>query len=294
MKTPDTGGLLGPRCHPSHGGERTTMRNLRNGTSATLTRAGVSAVLALAAVGGASTASFAAGGTTTGGQTTMALSSNTGNGATTSTNTVTATLPSTATLKFASGAVSVQFQSIPVTGAATATCSTNPSAATTSVTATVRWLSTTKIFVSVDNLGGVAGQTGYWLACAYNLPASANNSTGVIPSTATVIAKANYQIAAAPTLAGSNVVIPATGPTSGGQVVTISGTNFPTSITAATPLSATFAGVPLTNITPVSSSKFTAVTPVKPTTTNIPVLQVTTAGGTISSTSTVYTYKDGI
>jgi hypothetical protein len=94
--------------------------------------------------------------------------------------------------------------------------------------------------------------------------------------------------------------VPSSGPASGGQVVTINGTGFPTSITANTPLTANFAGIPLTNITPISSTQFTAVTPAQPASTNKPVLTVTTNGGSVSASlnatpnTAVYTYVNGI
>lgn len=263
------------------------MRTLRTGSSAMLTRAGVSALLAVAAVGGATSASFA--GTTTA-QTVMTLSSTTG--PTGGGNYLTVTLPSTATSKFASGFVGVQFQNVTSTTQATATCSTNPATSSQvtlnpAASTDLRVLSTTKISIKVPNL--TAGPTGFWLLCTYNQAYASAGSA--IPASATVIGKANYITAGAPTV---TAIAPATGPASGGQTITITGTagSFPTTITAQTPLSATFAGVPLTNITPLSSASFSAVTPARPASTATPVLQVTTAGGT--SNYSGYTYVNGV
>src|SRR5919199_5748022 len=142
------------------------MSILTTGKRAALTRTAVSAALALAAVGGLGSASFAAGTT----QQVMTPSSATGPVA--GTNTLTLSLASTATPKFSSGFVGIQFQTTTSAAAATATCATNPSTtATSSTTATtVRYLSSTKVSVVVPTLTTVAvsGATGFWLICAYN------------------------------------------------------------------------------------------------------------------------------
>ena len=279
------------------------MSILTTGKRAALTRTAVSAALALAAVGGLGSASFAAGTT----QQVMTPSSATGpvGGG----NTITLTLASTASPKFSSGFLGVQFQGTTSAAAATATCATNPSTtvASSMTATTVRYLSTTKVSVVVPALtgGSLVAPTGFWLVCAYN----AAQSSGTIPSTATVIGKANYIAAVAPTINAGDTgaspvvapaVVPSSGPASGGQVVTINGTGFPTSITANTPLTANFAGLPLTNITPISSTQFTAVTPAQPASTNKPVLTVTTNGGSVSASlnatpnTAIYTYVNGI
>jgi hypothetical protein len=264
------------------------MSILKTGRNATLARAGVSVALAAAAVGGLATASHAAGVT----QTALTLSATTGPVG--GTNTITLSLPSTATSKFVSGAVGVQFQNTTSTAAATATCATNPStgAATAQVTAAasaVRFLSTTKVSVQVPDLS--TGTTSYWLVCAYN----AANATP-IPPTATVLGRANYVVAAAPTIAS---ISPTSGPAYGGQTITVTGTNFPTSITATTPLSATLGGSPMTSITPISATQFTAVTPAHAASATAVAMTVTTNGGTYTTgvggnIANPYTYKNGI
>jgi hypothetical protein len=279
------------------------MSILKTGKSATLTRTVASVALALTAV-----AAFAtAGNAVTATQQVMTPSS--GTGSTAGGNTLTLSLATTATPKFTSGFVGVQFQATTSALAATATCATAPSTtATSSMTATtVRYLSSTKVSVVVPALtgGSLVSPSGFWLICAYN----AAQATGVIPTSATVIGKANYVAAAAPTINAGDTsaspvvapaVVPASGPASGGQVVTINGTGFPTSITTNTPLTATFAGIPLTNITPISSTQFTAVTPSQPASTTKPVLTVTTNGGSVSASlnatpnTAIYTYVNGI
>jgi hypothetical protein len=258
-----------------------------------LTRAGVSALLALAAVGGASSASFAA--TTT--QTVMSLSSATG--PTGGANTLTLTLPSTATTKFVNTLVGVQFQATTASGAATASCTTNPATSSqATANGTLRYISNTKVSIVVPDLTSLA--TSYVLVCAYNQA----QATSVIPTTATVVAKANYLVSGTPTLrltASGGAILPAKGPTVGSQVVTVyaaSAGDFPTSITAATPLTATLGGQPLTNITPLSNQSFSAVTPARSAAGAV-TLTVTTAGGTVTSTAantgvTPYTYVNGI
>ncbi len=265
------------------------MRTLRNGSGAMLARTGVSAVLALAAVGVGSTASFAV----TVAQPVLTLSSATGDQG--GGNTLTLSLPSTATNKFTNSLVGVQFQSVTAATAATANCATNP--ATTNVATavgTLRFISTTKVSVVVPSLSALAATSNYFLVCAYN----AAQTAGTIPVSATVLGRANYIASVPPTLrsAGAGPIVPATGPATGGQLVTIysSATDFPASITAATPLSATLGGLPLTNITPLGQGAFSAVTPARPASSTAVVLTVTTAGGTVNSTGGAYTYVNGI
>jgi hypothetical protein len=260
------------------------MSILKTGRSSSFVRAGASVALAAAAVGGFATTSQAAGTTTA--QQAVTLSTQTGPQAGGS---LTMTIPSTAATKFVSGSFGVQFQNVAATATASATnCATNPVAnaagtAVTVVSTTVRILSTTKAAFTYPTLaGGTPGP--YWLACVYNAP----ESSGAIASTATVIGRAVYLAAGAPT---ATLVSPAQGPATGGQTITVTGTNFPTSLTAATPLTATLGGVALTNITPVSATKFTATTPAVPV--GAVNLQVTTAGGSVTATG-LYTYANGL
>lgn len=281
------------------------MSILKTGKRATLTRTVASAALALAAVGGMGTASFAAGTVT---QTVMTPSS--GTGPTNGGATITLTLPTTATTKFSSGFVGVQFQPTTSTAAATATCSTNPSTAVQAAgqatvgTDKLRFLSSTKISITTPDVSALTGGPTYFLICAYNAPADNVQAsvTNISSTSATVLGKANFIVAAAPTIAASNAnpITPATGPAAGGQTVTIKGTGFPTAITTATPLSATLGGLALTSITPISATGFTAVTPARIASSTAQVLTVTTAGGTATSKTAgsvvtgIYTYVNGV
>jgi hypothetical protein len=265
------------------------MSTHKTGAGSVLARTGLSLAVAATVIGGLATASHAV---TT--QQTLTLSSTTGPD--TGTNTITLSLASTASPKFSSGFIGVQFQTVAAASFATGTCSTNPALAATSGTsqATVgtdqlRYLSTTKVSVVVPNLSAVTGKTGYWLVCAYNAAAnSAAPATNLTSTTATVIGKGTYIAAAAPTVTG---VVPSSGPATGGQTITVNGTGFPAAITANTPLTATLGGLPLTSITPISTTSFTAVTPAR--STGSVALAVTTAGGPVTSAG-AFTYVNGI
>ncbi len=260
------------------------MRSFTTGKRGLLARTGVSAVLAITAVGTATTATFAAVTVT---QQSITLSS--GTGPVTGTNTLTLSLAGTASPKFSNGFVGVQFQSTTALLAATANCSTNPATTAQVTAAAVKYIGTTKVAVAVPDLTAITSTSSYVLACAYNLAAASS----VIPGTATVIGKANYIVATAPTIASTGSVVPATGPAVGAQLVTITGTGFPTTIAAATPLAATLDGLPLTGIVPISSSSFTAITPAHPASSTAVTLTVTTNGGTVAKTG-VFTYKNGL
>jgi hypothetical protein len=273
------------------------MSILSSGARSTLVRTGVVVALAAAALGGVATTSQAVTAT----QQALTLSSLTG--PTGGGNTITLSLASTASPKYTSGSVGVQFQSTTSVLAATATCATNPTAAgannvsaATVGTDKLRFVSTVKVSVVVPVLSSVTGGTGYWLVCAYNSAANgaftALNATPTTlsSSTATVIGKANYISAAAPT---ATSVTPASGPAVGSQTVTVIGSGFPTSITSSTPLTATIGGLPMTSITPVSTTSFTGVTPARPASATAQPVSVTTAGGTVT-TASLFTYVNGI
>jgi hypothetical protein len=92
-------------------------------------------------------------------------------------------------------------------------------------------------------------------------------------------------VATAPTITS---VAPAKGPAMAGTVITVNGTNFPTTSGSIT---ATLNGVALTSVTPATATRFTAVTPLLPP--GAATLAVTTAAGTITQAS-AYTYANGI
>ena len=279
-------------------------------TGSVLARTGLSVAVAATLVGALATASHA---TTT--QQALTLSSTTG--PKTGTNTITLSLPTSATSKFVSGQVGVQFQLQTTAAFATASCATAPTAAAVNVngggtagtltTVTVgtdklRFISSTKVSVVVPDLTGVDIATGAaysgtlgvggWMVCAYNSPANGVQTavTTLTSSTATVLGKGSYISAAQ---SGTLTISPAKGPAGGGQTVTITGTNFPTTVTANTPLTATIGGVALTNIVPVSATQFTGVTGPHASNAVAQSVAVTTAGGT-TTTPSLFTFVDGI
>ena len=75
--------------------------------------------------------------------------------------------PRTSTAKFANTFVGVQFQATTSTAAATASCATNPSTSNAATaTGTLRYISNTKVSIVVPDLTSLA--TSYVLVCAYN------------------------------------------------------------------------------------------------------------------------------
>ncbi len=99
----------------------------------------------------------------------------------------------------------------------------------------------------------------------------------------------SYTVAVAPTFAASGVVSPASGPSLGGTRITVTAlSGLPTT---AGSITATLGGVPLTNVTPSSSTSFLATTPARaPGNAN---LVVTTAAGSKTITN-AFTYANGI
>jgi hypothetical protein len=141
-----------------------------------------------------------------------------------------------------------------------------------------------------------------WLACAYSMgtatygtpvtqASTSDNGAGVLTATSststTLIGKAIYTVAAAPTYTS---VSPTSGAALGGQTITVTGDNFQTS---AGTLTATLGGSALTGVTVTSNTTFTAVTPAHAASATAVTLAITTNGGT-TSTSSVFTYKNGI
>jgi hypothetical protein len=116
----------------------------------------------------------------------------------------------------------------------------------------------------------------------YNLCIYSGSAT-----TDVLLGSAQYTVAVAATL-DSTAVAPATGPATGGTLITVSGTGFPTTASAIT---ATLGGTPLTSITPINSTKFTAITPYHAS--GSVALAVTTAAGTATKQS-AFTYANGI
>jgi hypothetical protein len=251
------------------------MAILKSGAGATLARVGISAALAVAAVGGFASASQAA---------VLPITPSSTSGPAAGGNTITLTLAATASPKFVSAAkVGVVFQNVATAAAeASGACAANPAAspaATAAVNAAApRFISSSKISVLVPTL--TTGTTGFWMACVYN--------DSALGATATVLAKTGYTVAlpsAVPTFS------PVSGPSVGGQTIIVTGTNFPTTISAATPLTATLGGIALGSVTAIDATTFSATTPDEAA--GVVTLAVTTLGGTVTSTIT-YTYKNGI
>jgi len=193
-------------------------------------------------------------------------------------NTLTAT---TTTAKFFSGAV-VQFQyKATATTACSAAYSTPVTVSATAgiVNATPKILSSTKIAITVPSTVALQGSatSANWLVCVY---------PGSSTTTSLLAANAAYTIAAKPTIASSNSIVPASGPALGGGTVTVTGTNFITGLTAK------IGGVALTGITVVSGTTFTATVPPQAAATGL-ALSVTTTGGTATKAS-AYSYTNGI
>jgi hypothetical protein len=250
------------------------MTSYKTGKSATLVRAGVSFALALAAVGGLATTGQAAVTVTQ-----PVLTPNNSTGATAG-GTLTLTLASTAPTKFTSGNVGTQFQI--VTGSTPGSCSTNPQTtnAGSVVNATsTRYLNGTKVLVTVGNLT----TSGTWLICAYSAATSASGF-----ATSTVLGRGVYIVASAPTV---TAVSPSSGPSLGGQTITVTGTNFPTTTGAL--LTATVGGMPLTGIANITATSFTATTPAHAAgATN--VIVTTNGGASATGSGNAFTYQNGI
>lgn len=193
-------------------------------------------------------------------------------------NTLTAT---TTTAKFFAGAV-VEFQYKATTATAcTAAYATPVTVSSTAgiVSATPKVLSSTKIAVTVPSTVALQGSatSANWLVCVY---------PGTNTTTSLIAANAAYAIAAKPTIASSNPILPASGPALGGGTVTVTGTNFITGLTAK------IGTVALTGVSVVNGTTFTATVPAQAAASNL-TLSVTTTGGTATKAS-AYSYTNGI
>lgn len=132
--------------------------------------------------------------------------------------------------------------------------------------------------------GSVTQSTAKYNVCVY-AGSTAGNAT-----TSGLLASGTYTIAAAPTVTN---ITPESGPSLGGQKVTVTGTGFTTGLTA------TIGGSALTGITVnATGTQFTATTPAR-TAGNDLVLVVNATGGSVDSTDDVqtdddYSYLNGI
>ncbi|GIF03681.1 IPT/TIG domain-containing protein [Actinoplanes siamensis] len=129
--------------------------------------------------------------------------------------------------------------------------------------------------------------TAKWFVCVYDGDPSGPN---------TLLATGIYTVVPRPAITS---IAPDTGPSAGGQTVTVNGTGF-----AATPITAAIGGVPLTNIkVSANGTSFTAVTGPRGGASGL-ALTVTTPAGTVSSLdpnndgnggdAIPYTYTNGI
>lgn len=168
-------------------------------------------------------------------------------------------------------------QSVYNTAASTATSGSNTTTAGNRIVTETRILSTTRLAVTVP-VTVTTEQTNNaiqrWNVCVF-ASATANSE---------LIGRGTYSVGAPPTLIS---VSPEIGPATGGNTVTIVGTNLPSAIT-----SATVDGIPLTGIKPISSSAFTAVMPAHDSENDLE-LAVTTATGTVYLQD-AYSFQNGI
>jgi hypothetical protein len=113
--------------------------------------------------------------------------------------------------------------------------------------------------------------------CLYN-----SNST----STGRLIAATTYTVAVPP---AATAILPAAGSSLGGDIVTITGSGFPTNPGA---IRATLGGLPLTNINPIDPNTFTATTPTHAAEVDVPLV-VNTDTGT-STLAAAFDYVNAI
>jgi hypothetical protein len=131
---------------------------------------------------------------------------------------------------------------------------------------TVRKLANNRFAVTIPALALIGSAATVYQACFYN---------GSTLSTSTILAAAPYISTTVPTPTG---ITPSAGPALGGSTITVTGTDFPTTMGSIT---ATLGGTPLNNIIPISPTAFTAVTPPHSVDTDVPLV-ITTAAGTRS------------
>jgi hypothetical protein len=249
----------------------------------TLSRLIVTIGIAVAAVTGTASPSFAA-------VNPVALTLSTNQGPNTGGNTITATIPFGGVVQFFPG-VDVEFQAA---ASGTSACTPTYASPVTPTSATggvldvqfVMVISANRIAINLPNFGS-APLTAKYNVCVY----SAGNSTGQLLAQTT--AGGVFTIGMRVNLGN---VWPIAGPSLGGTAITVYGNNFPTTATtppAAPALTATLGGLPLLNITLVSPNNFTAVTPARSaSTTPVPLIVTTASGSTVLAKA--FTYSNGI
>ncbi|BEL12325.1 hypothetical protein Q0Z83_105160 [Actinoplanes sichuanensis] len=124
-------------------------------------------------------------------------------------------------------------------------------------------------------------------ATAYNLCIYGDNTedTGTLATQPLV-----YSVATAVTVDASTPIDVTSGPSQGGQLVSITGTGFPTA--PESQVSAAIGGTPLKDVRVISSTKLTGIT--QPRAAGAAAVSVTTMAGTATTANTPYTYNFGI
>jgi hypothetical protein len=194
------------------------------------------------------------------------------------TNTISATIVATSTMKFTT-ATNVQFQG--TTGSTTPTCtaaSTTPNNTLTFAAAKVSYISASRIGITVPNVSASAASK--FAVCAY---------AGAPPSS-TLIANGVYTATAPPTISS---ISPAAAPSQGGTLVTVTGTRFPATCASSAGISATIGGTPMTGITCISANQFQGIAPAHAPGTSLPLVVNTTANGSATLLG-AFTYQNGI
>lgn len=160
-------------------------------------------------------------------------------------------------------------------------------------------ISTSKIATKVPTSVVVGGldATSPWFVCAYASNSGALVAMPALYNVAPVLDVSAVQFATAAGSAANTL----SGPSQGGQLITVSGlTGIPSAaaVAAGAKLSATLGGKPLGNVTPIDATSFSGVTP--PNAAGNVQLSVTTAAGTKTTTAAsaggtrYYTYVYGI
>ncbi|MFF5294466.1 IPT/TIG domain-containing protein [Paractinoplanes globisporus] len=165
-------------------------------------------------------------------------------------------------------------------GGCPGTYSTAPMGTVTPIAITsaggVRRLSNNRAVVNIPPLPLMNNQPTTYQVCIYTGAAAGATLVGSGAYTASVVAN--------PT-----AIMPAAGPASGGNMVTVVGTDFPTDPGRIT---ATLGGAPLTNIQPISDKAFTATVPAHAVEENVPLVVSTIAG--TKALPGAYSYRNPI
>ena len=248
------------------------MRKSKSSTGSRLIRAGIATgAVAAIVVAGAPTPAVAA--------TALTLSATTG-----PTGSSTTTITGTSTTAFLTTS-----QTAPVATFSQAAClnayatsvaaTTAPSTANTGnvpvPAANLKKLSNNKIAITVPSAVVAVGSP--QAPTKYNVCLYPSATVGAV-----LAASATYTAALAPTI---TAVTPGAGPALGGNVISVSGLNIPTTGT----ITATLGGIPLTGITGITATGFNAIAPAHSAEDNVTLQVVTSAGTAILRNAYDYT-----